>query len=245
MNPDLLFMIFDAIIDTETTLIIQPNKKHHSIIGPLSQSCHKLRNEIKAWSTKRKDLIRSPTFGLFNPSTTTFSMVFVSYNFNEHKGRKGSRVWRIYSPFAAQEHLSVLELWQQAMDHLSGGVQWCNQTSVSLWAEEILKHRGEFEKWREEGKREVLWIDQHKKDGVRDVLVLDWNKYLEVGFPRAWGMIANHAHRVVLGWEEGRRAFVWAEDWEAFGEQRNIVPEDVVKAGGANVRDQFWTSLHR
>ncbi|KAE8444840.1 hypothetical protein EG329_014195 [Mollisiaceae sp. DMI_Dod_QoI] len=224
LNRDTLCMIFDTIIDTEATIIIHPNKKHHSIIGPLAQTSHLLRSEIKQWINRRKDLVRSPTFGLFNPLTTTFDMCFIAAQQLEEKPLT-SKIWRIYHPAAAQKHFELLEIWQRAMTHL-GKEDGCNSIAlgVSGWLDVALT--GKYKKFVEEGKKTTVLLNQHLEDGVRDVLVLDWKKYSEIAFSGAWGSIGPG---VLLGWEDGKQAFVSSNDWENFGEHRRVVPESQVK----------------
>jgi hypothetical protein len=114
LNRDVLFMIFDSIIDEEATLDIKDTAVHHSNIGALSQTCSHLREEIKSWTTKRPELIGSPVFGLINPLSTTINLCYFPVEGCPTLPSSES-VWRSYPPIAIRKNIEILERWQRAM----------------------------------------------------------------------------------------------------------------------------------
>ncbi|CZR63882.1 uncharacterized protein PAC_13779 [Phialocephala subalpina] len=252
LHDDILFMIFDEIIDSENTIVIRQKKillaykprhphmyKYHTILGPLSQSCHDLNDKIKKWCDVRKDLTRSVTFGLFNPLSTTFDFCYIVGGILE--GPPGtSKIQRIYHPAAAVKHFLQLELWQRALWTIDSfqnpKIKGHACTLAQLGEYDAAWHKLNPE-WQKTsgGSNGGLYLapqlNGHLKDGVRDVLVLDWKKYREYLCPKAW--VEDHSrtrsNRLQLGWQGGKQAFLWSDEWEKFEETRKIVSDDEVE----------------
>ncbi|KAE8442991.1 hypothetical protein EG329_002454 [Mollisiaceae sp. DMI_Dod_QoI] len=222
LNRDCRFLIFDAIIDQESTVKITPGLHHNGVIKSLSQVSRELNNEIKEWSRKRPDLTQSQTFGLYNPFLTSFDFCFIATNPFE-QDILNSIIRRVYHPTAAIKHLELLELWQQSMNRLDDEKKykaaWISAEVV--WSREYKGGEAVWVRINRSAEEIRISLGQHHEDGVRDVLVLDRTRYGSLVGAKALTYVGPN-----LGWEVGKQAYAWTDDRDGFLEQRRIVEHE-------------------
>jgi hypothetical protein len=57
LNIDTRFLIYDALTDSEQTMIINPrNHGYHSILDRLARACYQINSEMTLWKKSRPDL---------------------------------------------------------------------------------------------------------------------------------------------------------------------------------------------
>ncbi|KAF8850596.1 hypothetical protein BDZ45DRAFT_769667 [Acephala macrosclerotiorum] len=216
LTQDRRFHLFDIIIGQETTVKMLPGLHPNGLLKSLSQASSKLSVEIKEWSQKRPDLVRSQTFGLYNPLVTSFDFSFFALGRLEQV-RGESKVRRVYHPAAVVKYLEQLELWQRAMN--KGTERSFCSGLIGAKAAFDYEYKGPEWSCNQRISSFLIDVDQHKQAGVRDVLVLDKMKY---------GTLENAKKAIEgwqdrLGWEDDKLAFVWTDDWDGFFEHRRVV----------------------
>lgn len=123
---EIRFQIYDQLLNTQHLIIITPNGPQRGIFEPLLPVCKTLRAEIREWLLGKNDgsIVRSPVFGVFNSSLTTFKMSWVYTGYDRrifasrtlYERSRPDRYQRCYPPSRAAAILSQLENWQKAMD---------------------------------------------------------------------------------------------------------------------------------
>jgi hypothetical protein len=106
--------IYDALVNSDHEVIINPTSKYQGPTSALSSTCRQTNNELKQWATGRTDLTFNPTFGLLNLPLSTFRISWSTIrSYRDTKFLE--KYQRYYTPEAAEMHLPQLELWQRAM----------------------------------------------------------------------------------------------------------------------------------
>jgi hypothetical protein len=85
ISQEVRWQIFDQAIANPRTIVMHPDKVHRGVLDNLASSCTQLAEEISAWLKKRPDLLKHSTFGVVDPTTTTFKLTwqFTSPAFQE------------------------------------------------------------------------------------------------------------------------------------------------------------------
>jgi hypothetical protein len=101
------FTIFDALIEQDHTIIIQPKSSHRGILEPLAQTCTETRKNLQAWIVG-KPFHRNPVFGVIN-----FGVTDLVANWVNIADQKLESWW---APEDLPHYIRKLEFWQRVMD---------------------------------------------------------------------------------------------------------------------------------
>lgn len=205
LHSDVRHSIYDALVNSDHEVIINPTNTDRGPISALSSTCHQINNELKQWATGRKDLTFNPTFGLINLSLTTFR---ISWSRIENYTKSFEKFQRCYTPEAAKKHLPQLELWQRAMSISKS----CTEVDVNDQVSKnpslqtigpVPKLKGSFA--MRQGTR-VLWLNNHDSKSnhdVKDFIVLDPKKF------KGEEEAPQHNKLFYFG-----NPYVWSSDWK-------------------------------
>jgi hypothetical protein len=141
LRIDVRYLIYEYLGHSEQTIIITAGHKHYGNFTGLVYSCQTLHHEIKNWTKLKPQtaLIMHPTFGLYNPSVTSFRVCWTYIrkeffywdgNWNGFPVFPPQQLQQIYSVEEVKNKLLCmgrLELWQRAMNSLES----CDQEKVN------------------------------------------------------------------------------------------------------------------
>jgi hypothetical protein len=132
LRLDVRYLIYEYLGHSEQTIIITAGRKYYGNLTGLVYSCRDLHHEIKNWTKLQPQtaLIMHPTFGLYNPSVTSFRVCWTTIR-NQFFFLNGNwigtpilpplQLQRIYRVEEVKNNLyciAKLELWQRAMNLL-------------------------------------------------------------------------------------------------------------------------------
>jgi len=150
---ELRFRIYDQLLNTHHTILISPNGTKRGILKPLVLTCTQIHLEIPKWlkGQKHAHIIRSPTFGVFNDSLTTFKLSWLNHCSSARVPRgmisihlyTDTRYQRCYTPNHPARDIERLEMWQRAMDIT--GSDRRDKINLTLVGNEMFREYGVLE----------------------------------------------------------------------------------------------------
>jgi hypothetical protein len=207
LNIDTRFLIYDALADSEQTMIINPrNHGYHSILDRLARTCYQITSEMALWKKSRPDLYYSSIFGLFNPSLTTFRLCWKSgRSYRDPRIVKWQRVYdcaSIKKDLFEEGVLDRLEKWQEAMDVTGSSHQ--REINDYQWRFTRPKFEGPDPEGEPRGQEWWIWKKRDSCFDVEDWEVLDLKKEVP-----AW-----YQGKSFLDFRNRTGDGIWTHDWE-------------------------------
>jgi hypothetical protein len=225
LNIDTRFFIYDALANSEQTMIINArNHGYHSILDRLARTCYQINSEMALWKKSRVDLYYSSIFGLLKPSLTTFKLCWKSSrSYRDPRIVKWQRVYNCASigkDLFDEGILDRLEKWQEAMDVTGSNLDW----EINRYQWRFARPEFEGPDQEEEPRGEKWWILKHRHSiygcrGMSDWEVLDLKKEVPVWYQGGSYWVGLWEFRGRTG--DG----VWTHDWENHEHRQEFLEE--------------------
>jgi hypothetical protein len=210
LNIDTRFLIYDALADSEQTMIINPrNHGYHSILDRLARTCYQINSEMALWKKSRPDLHYSSVFGLFKASLTTFRLCWKSgRSYRDPRIVKWQRVYdcaSVKKDLFEEGILDRLEKWQEAMDVTGSS----HQRVVNDYQWRLTRPKFEGPDPEDEPRGQEWWILKNRDSMYSCFDVKDWEVLDLKDEVPAW-----YQGKSSLGFRNRIGDGIWTHDWE-------------------------------
>jgi hypothetical protein len=210
LNIDTRFLIYDALADSEQTMIINPrNHGYHSILDRLARTCYQINSEMALWKKSRPDLYYSSVFGLFKASLTTFRLCWKSgRSYRDPRIVKWQRVYdcvSIKKDLFKEGILGRLEKWQEAMDVTGTS----HQRVINDYQWRLTRPKFEGPDPEDEPRGQEWWILKNRDSMYSCFDVKDWEVLDLKDEVPAW-----YQGKSSLGFRNRIGDGIWTHDWE-------------------------------